>query len=362
MDITAIDKNFKLPEITEMDVEWINATDPRIALYGVYYSEEEGEAAYRRMSQKVANSISDGVSILSKNTSGGRLRLVTDSPYFAIKCMVADFGMWQHMTVVTASGFSLYTDGKFQNMYAPTEVSKKAVKDGRFAYNGIRYFQEKKERELELYFPLYNAVYELYIGIKKGSTIKPAPKYAYEKPMLFYGSSITQGGCASRPGNDYAGYLERWLNTDYINLGFSGSGKAEPIMVEYLSEVDASVYVLDYDHNAPTAEYLEETHYPLYKAIREKHKNAPIVCISRPDFENGGETINSPRRNVVKATVEKATQFGDKNVYFIDGETLFGEEDRDSCTVDGCHPNDLGFYRMAKTIYPVLKEALEKTK
>ena len=150
------------------------------------------------------------------------------------------------------------------------------------------------------------------------------------------------------------------------------------IVLQYLSNFDPSIFVLDYDCNAPSVEDYRKTHYPLYKKIRDKHPNTPIVFITRPNVENNFYSIEGKRREVVekylpvagreafervcvtKSTFERAKNDGDKNVYLIDGKTLLGEDDREMNFSDFAHPNDLGFYKMAKTIYPVLKEILKK--
>jgi len=124
-----------------------------------------------------------------------------------------------------------------------------------------------------------------------------------------------------------------------------------------------SAFVLDYDHNAPTPEHLQNTHYPFYKAVREQQPELPILMMSKPDFDSdyteAAMEENRIRRDIVKATYEKALSEGDKKVWFLDGQTLFGDTDRDSCTADGCHPNDLGFYRMAERVLPYLREMLK---
>ena len=210
---------------------------------------------------------------------------------------------------------------------------------------------------MEIYFPLYNGVKSLYIGLKEGCVLEAPRGYQKDGYVLFYGSSITQGGCASRPGNDYVAHLSRWLDTDVVNLGFSGNGRGEPIMAEYMAGLNPSVYVLDYAYNSPAAE-LKERHFALYETLRAAHADTPILFITNPDIEYDSEGLG--RRVVVRETYLRAKRQGDKNIAFIDGEKLFGKCDRDACTVDTCHPNDLGFYRMAKTIYPVLKKMLEK--
>ena len=116
--------------------------------------------------------------------------------------------------------------------------------------------------------------------------------------------------------------------------------------------------VIDYDYNAPTAEYLKNTHYNLYKKIRDKNPNLPIIIISAPNYlpEN---TEKKERKKIIKDTYKKAVNCGDKNVYFIDGETFFGKNMREVYTVDNCHPNDLGFMKMAKKIGKVINDILK---
>ncbi|MBO5653197.1 MAG: hypothetical protein J6S44_03180, partial [Clostridia bacterium] len=155
----------------------------------------------------------------------------------------------------------------------------------------------------------------------------------------------------------YQSMISRRFDLDFINLGFSGSARGEDIMVDYLTTFEPSVFVCDYDHNAPTVEHLENTHYRLYSRYRAVRPNTPIIFVTKPDFDNNPEE-NSRRRAVVRATYDRALAEGDKNVRFIDGETLFGDSDRSACTVDGCHPNDIGFWRMAQVIGDAVGEVL----
>ena len=206
-----------------------------------------------------------------------------------------------------------------------------------------------------LQMPLYAKVESFYIGLSKGSTLEGwSEGYTREKPIVFYGSSITQGGCAATSGSDYASRISRRFDSDYINLGFSGSARGEDVMMDYIAGLDMGMFVYDYDHNSPSPEHLEKTHYKGYAKVRAAHPDVPIVMITRPDFIDKGEFV--ARRNVVAATYQRALDEGDKNVYFIDGQKEFATFIRDECTVDGCHPNDLGFYRMAEVLGTVIEE------
>lgn len=210
--------------------------------------------------------------------------------------------------------------------------------------------------EVTVCLPRNEIVSNLEIILPDGARFDPPTPYTYSKPMLFYGSSITEGGCASRLTNAYTAILSRWLDADYYNFGFSGSCKGETEMADYIGTVEKSVFIYDYDHNTPSVEHLKNTHEAFFKRIRAKEPGLPVVILSRPDFD--GNMDAPARRDIIRATWENAVKAGDRNVWFIDGETFYGAEDRDLCTVDGCHPTDLGFYRMAKTVYPVLDAIL----
>ena len=352
MKLENIDQNLVLSKITEKDVVFMNPLEKPFSIHGVFY--ENG--AYQRMPKEIAKTVSDSVAYLSGFTAGGRIRFRTNSNYIALKVVAPkSFDIMLHMPISGEFGFSVYVDGKYLNFIAPTQFD--IIDKDPIVFDGIVKL-DGSEHDIEIYFPLYYTISEVFVGVNEGALISESKKYKYQAPIVFYGSSITQGGCASHAGNDYISLLSRWLNSDFINLGFSGSAKGEQEIADYLASLSASIFVIDYDCNAPTVKHLEKTHYNLYETIRKKHPLTPIVMISRPHRKKG--EYFDERREVIKNTLKKAKEQGDNNAYFIDGETLFGTKDRDACTIDGCHPNDLGFYRMAETIYPVLKNILEE--
>lgn len=361
MDITQIDKNFKLQPFKEKDedIVWLNANDTHFDVRGVFYSEEEG--LYRRFPHKLAQCVSESLEILSTHTPGGRVRFLTNSPFVAIKCVVPKTSITPHQTPLSFYGFSIYENDKYAGSFMPDMQELINAPGQDFAFQDIRYFPDHLLQDMCIYMPLYGGVKELFIGVKKGSTVQTASPYPINNPVLFYGSSITQGGCASHAGTDYPSILSRKFGFDFINFGLSGNAKGELVVAKYLASLHPSVFVMDYDHNAPNAEHLQNTHYAMYQAFRKENPKTPVIFISRPDFENN-VSLSVSKRTVIYETYVKARQNKDKNVFFIDGEKLFGKKDRDGCTVDLCHPNDLGFYRMAETIAPVLKKALKRCK
>jgi len=358
MNIADIDANFKFQSVDAPDVVWHNALEAPISVHGVYYEQEENR--YRRISAAFAETVSFGVAGLAVHTAGGKLRFSTDSDYIALKVLSPGGQLMPHITTFGQFGFGIYEDGVYIGTVSPTVDAISAhvpyAFEGKVTTRRKAGDEGRRMREYTVYFPLYSGVNEVFVGIQKSASLASAPFAFGEKKVLFYGSSITQGGCASHPGNDFVNMLSRKCGVDIVNLGFSGNAKAEDTMIEYLAAQDPAVFVLDYDHNAPTPEHLNATHEKLFSAFRKAHPETPVIFISLPDFENRPHAHY--RRDIIRRTYENALRAGDKKVRFIDGETLFGTEGRDACTVDLCHPNDLGFYRMASVIYPVLKECL----
>ena len=353
-----VDPNLYVPVTVEADgARFFDVRNEPFAVYGLYDYKNEPE--FKRMPDYIGTSVNDGVTRLYKNTAGGRVRFCTDSSYVMIRTKMSGIAHHSHMPLTAGGGFDLYIDdaetGK--STYYRTFVPPHSMKEG---YESKIEFRTSEMRYITIHFPLYSNVQELLIGIDDGAYVGSGLRYRDIKPVVYYGSSITQGACASRPGNAYENYLSRMFNVDHVNLGFSGNGKAEQNICDYLATLEMSVFVMDYDHNAPNPAYLRATHYNLYETMRKAKPKTPIIMISAPDI-----AFNYPRflerREIVRESYNRAVANGDDRVYFIDGETFFASDDAwDNCSVDGVHPNDLGFYRIAKGIAPLLEKALEK--
>lgn len=357
MKISDFDKNLKVETKLPFNLKWFTPLDAPISLHGIHsYSPERG---YMRIPAEIAKKVSPGVDWLSRNTAGGRIRFKTNSRNIAVKVYVTSDGIMPHITATGQSGLDIYTTENHISSYVQSLLPVFQKEDDGFSYETIAYV-DGEMHNYTLNMPLYSDVKAIYIGLDEDALLEKAEDYAVKQPVLYYGSSITQGGCASRPGNAYEAVLSRIFDCDFINLGFSGNAKGEPIMAEYLASLDPCVFVLDYDHNAPDPEHLQKTHEPLFRTFRAAHPLTPVVMLSKPDFKPNADCLR--RREIVRATFENARDAGDENVYFIDGETLFDGAFRDSCTVDGCHPNDLGFIRMAEKIAVVMKPLIEAVK
>lgn len=343
LNISEIDKALKVDAEIEKDgLIFYDVMNAPFRIYGVYF--EDGK--FRRLPEMVAKSVNEGVHGLHANTAGGRVRFRTDSKRVAIIAQMGSVGKMSHFALTGSAGFDLYADNEYYKSFVPPFN----LNDG---YESVVEFTDSEMREITINFPLYSEVKSLYIGVKENASLEEPTPYKVKCPVVYYGSSITQGGCASRPGSSYQAIISRRFDCNYINLGFSGSARAEDEIIEYIKSLDMSVFVYDYDHNAPTVEHLRETHEKMFKAIRKEKPNLSIIMMSRPKHILTEE--ETERRAIIEKTYTNAVKEGDKNVYFIDGAALTrlcGNEG----TVDGCHPTDFGFASMAKALGDLMKE------
>ena len=337
MNIRNLDKNFNVKtKINEKNLKFVSALEPPFDLYGTC-----GDG-YLRLPDKTAEKVSEGVKSLAANTSGVRIRFKTDSDFVAVSVKYSEVCRIEHMSLAGTAGLDMYVYESGKYLYKTLFLPPMNMKD---QFEQIQYFGSKKMRDITINLPLYSSVEQIFIGLDKNTIPEHGERYENKKPIVFYGSSITQGGCASRPGNSYPAIISRKLNLDFLNLGFSGNAKGEEEMAEYIASLDMSCFVMDYDFNAPDADFLKKTHFPFFEAIRKKNPALPIIIMSMP--YNSWMTNVKERKEIIKKTYDKAIETGDENVYFIDGEKTFDIFGGESGTVDGTHPNDLGFMCMA---------------
>lgn len=334
-----IDINFKVQtEIDKDDICFYSVLQKPFSLHGLIY--ENGK--YRRMPEAIAKTVSEGVHYLHSNTSGGRIRFQTNSLYIAISAKMCNIGKMDHFALSGSAGFDMFVGSQFYGTFRPPFD----IVDG---FQSILEFPNRQMREITINFPLYSDVCELCIGLQEDSIVESASPYTNTKPFVFYGSSITQGGCASRPGNAYPAILSRRFNIDFINLGFSGNGKGEQSIADYIASLDMDLFVLDYDHNAPDVAHLQATHYNMYQTVRAAHPNIPIIMMTATTMPRYTDYFRSERRDIIYNSYLQAKSIGDDNVYFWDGSKEFAPYE-DYGTVEGCHPNDCGFYGIANSL------------
>ena len=329
-------------------MKWYHLTDPALSLEGLALSDREGRR-YWRLPADVIDQVNSGVSEVAKFPSGARVRFATDSRRIALCAVVGPAGYIKNVGAIGKCGLAGYVDGEWHYVVYPAASDAEEM-TGAYDLDG-------KMHEHTVYLPLFTPLYDLMIGLDDDAQVKPPRPYAVQKPIVFFGSSITNGASATHAGNAYVSIVCRRLDASFLNLGFSGSARGEENIARYIAGLDMSLFVMDYDHNAPDAAHLEATHERFFRIVREAQPDLPIALISKPDFDIDPEG-NAARRAVIRRTYEHALAAGDARVRFIDGETLFGTTERRDCLVDGTHPNDLGFRRMANAITPVLRELL----
>ncbi len=345
--------------IGDVDVTWYDVKKAPFSIHGLY--NPETEPFFHRLPFDVAEATSEKVAKLHQECAGGRVRFSTDSPYIAIRAKFRVVGRASHLTLVSTAGFDLYTDGEFGSRFIKEFRMPGSMID---SYEQIVHLAKGEMCSFTINMPVHSVVETLEIGLAPDATVKEAKPYRDIKPVIFYGSSIVHGTAASRPGNIYPSIISRNLNIDHRNIGFSGNAKGEPAIAEWMATLPMSIFVCDYDYNAPTVEHLEETHYPLYEIIREKNPDIPYIMITRPNYWTSYTTKEEvlARRDVVMSSYLKARQSGDKNVWFIDGMSFFNDAHQNEYIFDGIHPQDAGFMRMAESIGNVIRHILQESK
>lgn len=334
-------------------MEFHACTQPPFSIHGLLGRREPG--AFWRLPDPVIDTVSENVSQIARRASGGRVRFRTDARTLHLRMGLKSLEVAQCMPLCGSAGADVFlgrgAESRYLGFIAPEDYQTRVV-ESRLELPG-------ELEQVTINLPRNEPLDFLEIGVEEGARLLPPLPYRYEKPVVFYGSSITEGGAASRPGNAYTSLVCRRLDCDYINLGFARSARGEPAMARFLAGLPMSVLVLDYDHNAPTVEALRATHAPFFRTIRATQPSLPVLILSRPNFFRDPED-SARRREVILDTCQKAWAQGDRNVQFLDGETLLAGPEPSNCTVDGIHPNDGGFLRMAERIQPVLQQLLEE--
>ena len=309
---------------------------------------------YDRLPGKAEGKVRDAVWGLSRNSSGMCVRFAADTPSIAVQWVVRATNLaMPHMAATGVSGVDLYgrTDAGSWRWIAsgrPTAVENKAT---------LISTLPKGLREYRLYLPLYNGVKSVLIGLPANATMaRSADPALQRKPIVFYGTSIMQGACASRTGMAQSSIVGRRLNVPIINLGFSGNGKMEPEVAELLAELDPAAYVLDALPNMES-KLVAERAEPFVQALRKAHPDVPIVLVEDRTYADSfwvparRERNNSSRREF-RAAYERLQHAGVNGLHYVEGNQLLGDDGED--TVDGSHPTDVGFIRYADVLTPIL--------
>ncbi|MBN1807247.1 MAG: SGNH/GDSL hydrolase family protein [Sedimentisphaerales bacterium] len=316
---------------------------------------------YDRLPAKAEALVREPVWNLSHHSAGMCVRFVTDANEIRARWELRSKRLaMPHMAATGVSGLDLYVKSagekwKWLAVGRPTD----------FPVNSVTFVKDitKDMREYLLYFPLYNGVESIKLGVPEGAVFRKAPAYPKgRKPIVFYGTSITQGGCASRTGMVHTAILGRRFNYPVINLGFSGNGCMEPEMADLLAELDPFVYVLDCLPNMD-GQMVAERVAPFVKKLRKAHPETPILLVEDSTYSDAffiasRRQRNTENRRELHRVYSGLKSEGIENLYYLRGDKLLGDEIDNLATVDGSHPTDLGFMRLTDAFYEALKPIL----
>lgn len=310
------------------------------------------DSAYDRLPARAKETVPERVWRLSKNSAGITVSFSTNSKTVFVK-WTNNNTMYAlpNMPAISVSGVDLYSRAKGQRWKYIGTGRPNSTFTSSASFNAEEEYFNNPEYILNL--PLYNGIKRLEIGILKGSEIFPARVFNPDiKPILFYGTSITQGGSAGRPGLVHTALIQRRLNTRIINLGFSGSGKMEIEMAKLIAETDASIYILDCLWNM-TDELVKERGEAFIRYLKSKRPEIPILLVEDSKFNYSSP---SPRGILMKGIYDKLKKEGMDGIYFLEGKNLLGDDGEG--TIDGVHPNDIGFQHHAEEFIKAINRIL----
>ena len=357
------------PHAQAIDPAKAKADDKGILWYDIQLLDIEGKgwkdtaAPFDRFPARAEEKVPKSVWGLSRQSAGLCVRFVTDAPSLQLKWSLTSARLeMPHMPATGVSGLDLYVreanNGRWQWL---TTGFPKQQKNNLHAIS-----LPPGKREYLLYLPLYNGTVSAEIGLPKTASLEKGPARPDEnrKPIVFYGTSITQGGCASRPGMVHTAIIGRKFERPIINLGFSGSGRMDQGVVDLMAELDVAVYVIDCLPNMD-AKAIEERTAPLIATLRKARPTTPILLVEDRTYANASVNEGSKKRNEMgraafKKEYEKLVAAGVKGLHYLKGDNLIGLDGEG--TVDGSHPTDLGFLRQSEAMADALAPLLPQKK
>ena len=326
-------------------IRWMAFPGGSIECSGLAWLDEDLPYLWR-LPRRAASSLPDGVLRQMRFPSGARLRLRSDTSELRLRVLYA--------SARPAPELDVYVDDRF---WGTVSVPRDA-EDGVVCFTGAR----REPKEVTVYLPLRHELQIAAFGIDGNAECGEPERFAREHPFVLYGSSVAQGIGAARPGMGYASILSRLMNTDHINLGFGGAGKAEAEVTGLVTQIDACCYLLDLgkSYGRQTC----EAYAAMLTRLRRAHPSTPIVCItpifsSREFCDEEYVDLSRRTRTVVREAVAERVAQGEGLLFLIEGQTLLSSQDCDGLSSDGVHPNDLGHSRIAERLRPAMEEALQ---
>lgn len=317
------------------------------AVIGKFHDEKN----YVRFPQKYQSTVRTEVWELSQNSAGISIRFCTNATDIRIKWTVMGEVSFPHMALTGIRGVDLYANVNGTWQFIQTGRPKDKTNEYVMLEKG-----EPVSREYLLNLPLYDGVESLFIGVNADAEIsKPTEQFLLsKKPVVYYGSSIAQGGCASRPGMAFTNILSRKLDRSFINFGFSGEGTFDTSVGEAMCEIDAALYIIDCNPNT-NPELIYDRAVKLVQQLKKNRPEIPVLLVENFLFDKSYFMPDKMSDEILKRTeLKKSFEFlkksGITNLYYQTGDGLTGNDHE--ATVDGVHPTDLGMFRIAEFLLP----------
>jgi len=319
---------------------------------GTIVSDSLKESPYDRLPFSYKDKVRKPVWDLSKSSAGLSIRFLSNSSTISAKWEVLNDFKMNHMPDTGIKGIDLYFKNENQWQYIAT-----GRPEGFYNQYTLVENMNNDLREYKIFLPLYDGVINIEIGIDSTSIIEKS-KENLMKPIIFYGTSITQGGCATRPGMVHTNIISRNLDIDVVNFGFSGNGRMEQPIAELISESEPLFYVIECMPNMLSAEHVSKSIIPLVNTIKKKNPDTPILFVDY--FSTFSMLDNHVTRDIdlmnkaLKTEFDKMVDDGCENIFYIQSENALGSDNEG--TVDGVHFTDLGFIRYADFLMKKFKE------
>ena len=329
----------------------VAATAARVE--GLPWSETEGHWDRLPRALMSNDSVRAALRHVAAQPSGGRIRFNTTASTWALRARLARTETCVHNTVDSLSGFDCYARPAgmpgarpiFVRCAAPGEDPALVVAE----LERPRAFAASAEVEWTVYLPLQNPVASLELAFPADAPALPPAPARLAAPVVFHGSSITQGFSCTRPGLTYPAIIARDLDLPFVNLGYGGNAKGDPEVATAIAALPMSLFVCDLDFNLPSVEEIADKHAAFVATIRRAHPMIPILCVSAPNYWNDSDYFGR-RAALIERTVLDARAGGDTRIEFLHGRDFWDADRAGDFTVDTIHPNDVGFARMAAHI------------
>ena len=335
------------------DIAWCDVKD--IGIEGKGW--KETPSYFDRLPARAKQSVRPPVWSLSRHSAGMCVRFSTNSTAIHVRwTLTSEKLAMPHMAATGVSGVDLYVRHGQSWRWIATGQPKQQTNTARLIHQ-----LSKKNRDYLLYLPLYNGVRSVEIGVVDGASVWSRRLEPSRKPLVFWGTSITQGACASRPGMVHTAILGRRFERPVINLGFSGNGRMEPEVARLMSEIDAAVYVVDCLPNL-SADLVAQRVKPVVSIIRQRRSETPILLVEDRSYANAflvaaKQETNDSNRAALRTAYREMQVDGIQHLFYLSGAGLLGSDGED--TVDGSHPTDLGFVRHANAFEAALRPILD---